>query len=354
MGSSLATSSLFKDKRIYTSQRPFGEAHLLSPLPSSPLPCHNILSSSALILLFPVSLNSLLPPPPKLCLPLLVAPSTSPPPVCTTCTYVIIVFIPRRLPRPASSSSHLQTLPSSPLPQTKRLYAVRMARKQADEDVVTMQNRIKRLQLEEDRARKNIDETRRRADGIVRMKAQNELRARQREKERMEKEYQSKMDAHHKSLERAQREANIKANKQAQIRARQQMVKDLRYESMENARATLEHQRRDTERAARLKQEIYMRCDDPSHTPALFSLLLFPWLSPSFQTPTVHATPRRVLCVPTRPPPSHAHSLDESGEFPSCLHPAPPLEPLSASLPPAASARLCTRSICNGTCSRFE
>jgi len=147
----------------------------------------------------------------------------------------------------------------------KRLYAVRMSRKQAEEDVVTMRNRIKRLQLEEDRARKNIEETRRRADNIVRLKAQNELKARQREQERMQMALQNKMDAHQKSLERAQREANIKANKQFQIKQKQQMVKDLRAESLENARATMEHQRRDTERAARLKQDIYNKARKAVH-----------------------------------------------------------------------------------------
>jgi len=55
---------------------------------------------------------------------------------------------------------------------------MRMARKQAEDDVVTMRNRIKRLQLEELRARKNIEETRKRADDIVRLKAEKELRVR--------------------------------------------------------------------------------------------------------------------------------------------------------------------------------
>ena len=73
----------------------------------------------------------------------------------------------------------------------------------------------------------------------------------------MHHEMMKKMDAHKKSLERAQREANIKANKQAAILYRRQQVKELREESVQNAKATLNHQRRDTERAARLKQEIY-------------------------------------------------------------------------------------------------
>jgi len=144
-------------------------------------------------------------------------------------------------------------------PDTKRLYAMRMSRRQAEQDVVTMRNRIKRLELEEERAQKNIEDTRRRADGIVRLKAQNELRARQREQERMQREMELQMEAHSKALERAQREANIKANRQSAIRAKQQMVRESREESRANAMATWNHQKRDMERAAKLKEDIYQR-----------------------------------------------------------------------------------------------
>jgi len=162
----------------------------------------------------------------------------------------------RSLPVRQSSRQSVTSFMSE---DTRKLSEARYIRKKADEDLAMMQNRIKRLQLEEERARKNIDMTRSKADDIVRLKAQNELRARAREHAKRLKEEELRREMEAKSLDRIKRDANIRANKHAMIRMKQKMVEQYRHEKVANAQATANMRRKEEERAAKLKQDIYVR-----------------------------------------------------------------------------------------------
>ena len=68
-----------------------------------------------------------------------------------------------------------------------------------------MKNRVKKLQLEEERAHKNLEKTRNKADDIVRLKAQNELRARAKEHARKLREEELQRKIQQRALDRATR-----------------------------------------------------------------------------------------------------------------------------------------------------
>merc|ERR1712216_938476 len=64
-----------------------------------------------------------------------------------------------------------------------RLLAAKRARKRAEGDYQLLQNRLVRLRLEEDKAQKKINETKKKAQEILALKARNEMAIR----EKMEK-----------------------------------------------------------------------------------------------------------------------------------------------------------------------
>lgn len=141
----------------------------------------------------------------------------------------------------------------------RKLLDAKMERRRADEDLAMMKNRVKKLQLEEERAHKNLEKTRNKADDIVRLKAQNELRARAKEHARKLREEELQRKIQQRALDRATREANVRAGRQAQIRAKQQAVHEGRQEKLRLQQATIKFRRAQDEKAARMKQEIYIR-----------------------------------------------------------------------------------------------
>jgi len=143
--------------------------------------------------------------------------------------------------------------------QSRKLLDAKMDRKRADEDYTMMQNRINRLRLEEERAHKNLEKTRGKADDIVRLKAQNELRARAKEHARKMQDEFLRRDMQAKSIERATRDASIRAGRQAQIRMKQRSVQDTRQEKLRLQQTTIEYRREQEQRAAKMKQDIYVR-----------------------------------------------------------------------------------------------
>ena len=56
----------------------------------------------------------------------------------------------------------------------EKLRQSKLARKRADEDAKLLSNRIKLLQNEESKARKKIDETKKRANDIIKMRKRNQ------------------------------------------------------------------------------------------------------------------------------------------------------------------------------------
>ena len=56
----------------------------------------------------------------------------------------------------------------------EKLRQAKLARKRADEDAKLLSNRIKLLQNEESKARKKIDETKKRANDIIKMRKRNQ------------------------------------------------------------------------------------------------------------------------------------------------------------------------------------
>ena len=58
------------------------------------------------------------------------------------------------------------------------LNSIKKSRKLVDDDVMKLHNRIRMLQLEEDRALKKIDETRRKAKNILELRLQKDKKVR--------------------------------------------------------------------------------------------------------------------------------------------------------------------------------
>jgi len=160
---------------------------------------------------------------------------------------------------PSQLASRQPSLNSMFSEESRALLLAKHTRKRADEDVVAMQNRINRLKMEEYRAHKNIQETHLKADDIVRLKAQNELKARAKEKAKKMHEEQLRRERQQKTLDRAIRDANIRSNRQHAIRLKQQIVQDHRKEKMKYAQITADFRRAEEERAAKVKQDIYIR-----------------------------------------------------------------------------------------------
>merc|ERR1711934_905401 len=64
---------------------------------------------------------------------------------------------------------------------SNRLLAAKRARKRAEGDYQLLQNRLVRLRLEEEKAMKKIQETKKRAEQIVAMKARNQMANREKQ-----------------------------------------------------------------------------------------------------------------------------------------------------------------------------
>jgi len=157
-----------------------------------------------------------------------------------------------------TSASRLSSA-SSISDDPRRLLDAKLMRKRADEDVQLMQNRIARLKIEADRARRNMEETRSRAEEIVKLKAQKELKARAREHARVLKEQQLQREQQQRSLARAQRNAQVRAARDQVLQQKHATVQRFRRERQVQAQEAWAARREEEDRAARIKQEIYTR-----------------------------------------------------------------------------------------------
>mmetsp|Transcript_76667 Transcript_76667/g.206575 ORF Transcript_76667/g.206575 Transcript_76667/m.206575 type:complete len:220 (-) Transcript_76667:1197-1856(-) len=129
--------------------------------------------------------------------------------------------------------------------------------RRADEDYQLLVNRVQRLRLEEARAAKNIEDIRKRAEDIIRLKAQNELKARAKEHARILQEKKLAQETAQRSLLHAQLRASIKSRRYELLRAKTAAVQQCRQQRIEIAQRAWENRRSEEERAAQLKQDIY-------------------------------------------------------------------------------------------------
>ena len=123
-----------------------------------------------------------------------------------------------------------------------RLIDAQRARKIAEEDKKRLNNRVKQLLKEEEKAKKRISETKKRAEEILSLKRRNELRVQEKEAQRREMEdhivvlnknkVKLKQD-HAKKMTRAQQDL---------VREKKQLSQETRDESMQHERAL--HQQR--------------------------------------------------------------------------------------------------------------
>ena len=123
-----------------------------------------------------------------------------------------------------------------------RLIDAQRARKIAEEDKKRLNNRVKQLLKEEEKAKKRISETKKRAEEILSLKRRNELRVQEKEAQRREMEdhivvlnknkVKLKQD-HAKKMTRAQQDL---------VREKKQLSQETRNESLQHERAL--HQQR--------------------------------------------------------------------------------------------------------------
>ena len=130
-----------------------------------------------------------------------------------------------------------------------RLIDAQRARKIAEEDKKRLNNRVKQLLKEEEKAKKRISETKKRAEEILSLKRRNELRVREKQAQRQEMEEhiivlnknKVKLKADHaKKKDRAHRDL---------VRVKKQLSQETRNESMQHERA-LHQQRKLAQRRA--------------------------------------------------------------------------------------------------------
>ena len=76
---------------------------------------------------------------------------------------------------------------------TKKLVGSRIARKQVEDDVKLLANRIALLKMEEQKAWKKIEETKKKAKDIMSVKQRNQEQMRIKEQRRREKELEERM-----------------------------------------------------------------------------------------------------------------------------------------------------------------
>ncbi|EKX46557.1 hypothetical protein GUITHDRAFT_138278 [Guillardia theta CCMP2712] len=165
----------------------------------------------------------------------------------------------------SSNISNVSSIYSTSSSEPRRLLQAKISRKQAEEDYHTLQNRIRRLQIEAQRASHNMIETKHRAEEIVKLKAQNEMRAREKELQRIQEEQQLERERQQKLLFRAQRKASIQSARQDLVMSKRRMVQQFRKEKQTIAQEVLvvplawRARLAEEERAAKLKYETYAR-----------------------------------------------------------------------------------------------
>lgn len=137
-----------------------------------------------------------------------------------------------------------------------RLIDAQRARKIAEEDKKRLNNRVKQLLKEEEKAKKRISETKKRAEEILSLKKRNELRVQEKEAQRQEMEdhivvlNKNKVklkETHAKRKEKAHREL---------VRVKKQLFQETRNESMQHERALHEQRRLTQKRAMETRESI--------------------------------------------------------------------------------------------------
>lgn len=141
----------------------------------------------------------------------------------------------------------------------RRLIDLKRSRRQAELDAQAIRNRVERLKMEESKARKKIEETRKRADEIMRLKARNEERLRQREEIRMMKEMQVREAIQKKAMVKAERTAALKAAKIALIKEKRHGVIEQKVAQVQYIQKIEKSREHEKERAQRLKDAIRQR-----------------------------------------------------------------------------------------------
>ncbi len=137
---------------------------------------------------------------------------------------------------------------------TKKLVGSRLARKQTEDDVKLLANRIALLKMEEQKAWKKIEETKKKAKDIMSVKQRNQDQLRIKEQRRREKELEERM-----LLERNQNMKNnikdgIYLNKEQMLKKQFEEAERIKMEKREQAELVLMQKQQEQLKAASIKQ----------------------------------------------------------------------------------------------------
>ncbi|QDZ25254.1 hypothetical protein HOP50_16g78000 [Chloropicon primus] len=130
-----------------------------------------------------------------------------------------------------------------------RLIDAQRARKIAEEDKKRLNNRVKQLLKEEEKAKKRISETKKRAEEILSLKKRNEIRVQEKEAQRQEMEDHIVVLNKNKTKLKASHAKRKEKAQQDLVRVKKQLSQETREESMQHERA-LHQQRKLAQRRA--------------------------------------------------------------------------------------------------------
>ena len=154
-----------------------------------------------------------------------------------------------------ASSDHGGTL-SSQSGQLTRLIDAQRARKVAEEDKKRLNNRVKQLLKEEEKAKKRISETKKRAEEILSLKRRNEQRVQEKEAQRKELEdHIVVLNKNKTKLKADHTKRKSKAQKQL-VKVKKQLSQETRQESLQHERALAEQRMQAQRRALDTRESI--------------------------------------------------------------------------------------------------
>ena len=137
-----------------------------------------------------------------------------------------------------------------------RLIDAQRARKLAEDDKRRLANRVKQLLKEEEKAKKRITETRKRAEEILSLKRRNEVRVAEKAAQKRElREHVAILHENHQSVKRDNQKRRAKAAKNL-IKVKKHEADETRADSMENQKALSRQRKLAQERASETRQAI--------------------------------------------------------------------------------------------------
>eukprot|EP00741_Cyanophora_paradoxa_P014943 tig00020830_g14417.t1 len=139
------------------------------------------------------------------------------------------------------------------------LLAAKNARKRAETDAQLLDNRLRRLKIEEDRARKKIEETRRRAAEILQLKERNVAKVQVKQQMEQEEEERLRREREIIAIQNAERREVKKAIELAIVQTKKAEAATLKKLSRENQIAAARFKEMEVKRAQMIRDSIKAR-----------------------------------------------------------------------------------------------